>query len=291
MSVHITLFTERFIMQNTFSWIILLLILCLRAKSEAYLHPEPTPPLNYVKPHAEPILPCGLDPIDCVYIINLDYRPEKFESVKQLFTERGIPINRFSAVDGWTIAEEDKIEMFGPYPVRLPGGKIGCILSHLSVMQDAFDRNFSIVWICEDDLLFKGDEKKLPDLLRELTAIDPDWDVLYTDPDMLGSTGRKHPSYYYNPRPDQPLKTLSEFLKRERRGNSFTTIGQRWGNHSYIMSRKGLKKTLEYFRHVFLWDTFDTDRHYVPEIRQYGLRRALITNNWESKISDSSAAP
>ncbi|CRX38268.1 glycosyltransferase family 25 protein [Estrella lausannensis] len=271
--------------------IILLFSILLRTNSEAYLQKKNTPPLNYVKPHAELITPCGLDPIDCVYIINLDYRPEKFERVKQLFEERGIPTNRFSAVDGWAIAEEAKIEMFGPYPVRLSGGKIGCLLSHLSVMQDAVDRDFSIIWVCEDDLLFKGDEKKLPDLICELTRIDPDWDVLYTDPDMLGSSGQRHPSYHYSPRPDQNLKSLSEFLKRERRGSSFTTIGQRWGNHSYIMSRKGLKKTLDYFRHVYLWDTFDTDRHYVPGIRQYGLRRALITNDWQSKITDSSVAP
>lgn len=79
----------------------LFLSLLFRSQADAYLQTDTTPPLNYIKIiEEEPVL-CGMDPIDCVYVINLDWRQEKFEQVKRLFDERGIPFNRFSAIDGW----------------------------------------------------------------------------------------------------------------------------------------------------------------------------------------------
>ena len=124
--------------------------------------------------------------IDFVYMINLDQRPEKYEHSLRQLEPYGIVPYRFSAVNGWELTCEDindvglKFEkgmregIFGTayYPnnnldpthefISKPGqayfchcmakGTIGICLSHLSVLQDAFDSGFDLIWVMEDDI-------------------------------------------------------------------------------------------------------------------------------------------
>ena len=122
--------------------------------------------------------------IDFIYMINLDQRPEKWaHSIHQLIPYDILPY-RFSAINGWedlTVEiindvglkfsmngrgfHGDKLPHFknratsrfitSDRPIlctALPEEPIGCFLSHLSVLQDAYDRGFETIWVMEDDI-------------------------------------------------------------------------------------------------------------------------------------------
>jgi GR25 family glycosyltransferase involved in LPS biosynthesis len=121
--------------------------------------------------------------IDYIYLINLDQRPEKWEKSLGQLERYGITPHRFSAIYGWDLSIEAKNELgiqFAPrmlsdqwvltFPNKLRGhyeldflreelygstvfchwmrpGAIGCYLSHLSVLQDAYDSGYHTIWI------------------------------------------------------------------------------------------------------------------------------------------------
>ena len=53
-----------------------------------------------------------------------------------------------------------------------------------------------------------------------------------------------------------------------------------------LISRKGIKKILDYFTHVYLWAPIDVDMHYIPGIRQYSTRRNVVSL-WNWALSDT----
>ena len=125
-----------------------------------------------------------IDFIDCIYVINLDTRRDRWTWMESLCKKQSLTPNRVSAVDGWALSEEAKQEMTAPYPCRLRGGQFGCLLSHLSVLRDAYQRNFEVIWVMEDDVEFVEDPRQLSDLLAKLSLWDPDWDIFFTDTDF-----------------------------------------------------------------------------------------------------------
>ena len=128
---------------------------------------------DYLKKAGEKTGNHGLRNVDCAYIINLDQRPEKLKSCTDQLSPYGIFPCRFSAVNGWELSLETvnalgvkyepsmRKELWGTS--YLPGedwmphhevmtvegrnyfchcmarGPIGIVLSHLSVLKDAYD--------------------------------------------------------------------------------------------------------------------------------------------------------
>lgn len=223
----------------------------------------------------------GLETVDCIYVINLERRPEKWEKMKTLFDERNLKVNRVNAIDGWLLSPEDQAILAGDYTMELRGGEIGCLLSHISVLKDAFERGFNRIWVCEDDIKFVDEIQKLPNLINSLTQIDPDWDILYTDKDHYFETKKIYL------RPDQPGKSKKQYAKRKIINKELMTTGLRFGTHSFIVSKKGIEKILFYFTHVYLWCPIDCDLHYIPGIREYSCRNDIVTMEQENVISDT----
>ena len=88
----------------------------------------------------------NVNEIKNIYYINLDSRPDRkshFEKQMQLI---GLSATRFNAI-------------------KHSIGAIGCSMSHLKCLQIAKERNWSHVFICEDDILFLN-----PNLLKENLA-------------------------------------------------------------------------------------------------------------------------
>jgi len=235
-----------------------------------------SPIVNYLRPIELSEVSSGIDPIDCIYVINLTERPEKWRRVKIAFDEQNLHINRVPAINGWKLPSWKKLKLFGSQQIRLYGGEIGCFLSHVSIYQDAVDRGFGVVWICEDDVEFKTNADKLSALINELSEFDKDWDILYTDYCTHGTNCQ-------DPRPGQPnyevlYIPISENLIR---------IHGRHRLHSVIFSKKGLQKVLNYFTHVYLWSPLDVDIHYVPGLREYSSARDIVTSVKDHVISDT----
>ncbi len=228
----------------------------------------------------------GIDKVDGVYVINLEHRPQKWIETKNIFNFYGIHPNRVNAINGWTLSKEDQQVLCGSYPLRLRGGQIGCILSHVSILQDAFKRGYRVIWVCEDDIHVYENPHQLNDLISTLTEIDPEWDVLYTDSDSKNSSGKTVVSVGSDFRPDFPYKDLNYYTKREIVNKDLIKINQRFGAYSLILSKRGIEKVLRHFIDNYLWTSYDIDIHYTHEIRQYCIRRDLVSINWE-KTSDT----
>ena len=68
-----------------------------------------------------------------------------------------------------------------PHANILNVGAIGCFLSHLTIFRDTLERDYNIIWILGDDVVFSNDPTQLSYLIKKINQVDPDWDILYTD--------------------------------------------------------------------------------------------------------------
>lgn len=253
----------------------------------SYIKKNETPIAKYLRDISLTEETSGIESIDCIYVINLDKRPEKLAQVKAEFEKAGLHLNRVRGVEGWLLTEENQKELVGPYKLRMKPGEYGCLLSHVSIYKDAYERGFSRIWILEDDALILHNVKKIPVLLKELSKKDPNWDVFYTDSDWRAKDGKyRRPKSIFG-RLDQHLQKKSYFTKRTKISKTLQKVRSRWGTHSYIVSRKGLEKFREYFFHTFLWCPIDWDIHFVPKIRQYSSRQDIVSNPRDRGISDT----
>lgn len=227
----------------------------------------------------------GVELVDCVYVINLDERPTKWERMKALCDERGIHAQRVSGINGWKLPRQAFRDL--QVPSRLSPGHLGCLLSHCSVIKDALDRRFEIIWVCEDDLEFVEDVKEVSRLLKIVDQIDPNWDVFYTDRDSKNEQGKRLISVGSDFRPHQKHQPLSYYTRRVAVTPEILQIGQRFGLYSALISRRGMEKIWDYFCQVDLWTSIDIDIHYIPGIRQYASIRDLVTVWRGNGISDT----
>ncbi len=136
-----------------------------------------------------------MEGIDFIYMINLDQRPEKFALSTQQLAPYGIYPYRFSAVNGWElslttindlgvkydksmkklkattyllddngVSHHEIMNTIGrTYFVHcLAPGPIGILLSHLSVLHDAYESGYKRILVMEDDIQVIQDKKKSP---------------------------------------------------------------------------------------------------------------------------------
>ena len=66
---------------------------------------------------------------------------------------------------------------------------IGCALSHLSVIRNAYDAGYQTIWVLEDDIAVEQDPHRLSALIDKLDSLvgKEGWDILYTDTDRTDS--------------------------------------------------------------------------------------------------------
>lgn len=237
-----------------------------------------TPIYKYIHPIQISDKKPGITGIDCIYIISPDTHLEKWQQIFSIFTQSALEINRVAGVSGEDIPEDEIRELSGPYPIRLRDTQVGSILNHLSVLHDAHKRGFNRIWVMEDDIEIVGNLQKIPNLLEELTNLDPEWDVFFTDVDARKRDGSYQISTYYNPRPDQAIPFTKYSQPKTRVSDTLVRIHQRWGSHSIILSKNGIKKIIEYFNHFYLWVPFDNDIHYIPTLREYSCTHDIVIN-------------
>jgi GR25 family glycosyltransferase involved in LPS biosynthesis len=252
----------------------------------------------------------GLPLIDNIFVINLEKRPLKWQRMKSLCEALDLKINRFNAVNGWKLSRQAIHDLcqydngedgynFRSKHRDLSNGHVGSLLSHLSIVYDAYQKGLELIWIMEDDVEFFQDIKILPNFISQLTKRDPEWDIFYTDSDWAGTPPSKisidilHSWLINIPpsrlRPGQLRKNISFYLERTPM-EPFIKLNYRWGVHSYLVSRKGMKKIVDYFNQYRFYIPIDNDLHFIPDIRQYALSKD-ITGIAYSKISDTYTSP
>ena len=234
--------------------------------------------------------------IDFIYMINLDQRPEKFERSAHELAIWGIEPYRFSAVNGWGLsleaitdvgvkyepwmalgnrmatyyAPENWKEANHEYPYQkgrtyfchcMSVGAIGICLSHLSILQDAYDSGYETIWVMEDDIDIVRSPHLLSDLIQKLDnqVGKNNWDILFTDQDTKNNHGAYVPCLGYALRLNFSPADKGRFAKRYNVGSDFRRIGARYGAYSMIVRRSGMKKLLDFFKKYQLFLPYDMD--------------------------------
>lgn len=252
-----------------------------------YLQTEMTPTIKYLKTIDVKETQSGIDLIDCVYVINLDVKPEKWKRMETLLKERGIHANRVAAINGWELSDTVAKELAGPYPVQLKGGALGCLLSHVSIYKDAYDRGFKTIWIMEDDVDFLGDIREIPNYLKVLSQIDSSWDIFYTDFDCRNDQGGYFIFNNEKGRPDQQLNPPWYYCLKVLACNGIIRTLGRYGTTSMLISRSGLEKLMNYFTHVYTYPPLDHDIHFIPGLKEYIPAKEIATNLRGDASSDT----
>ena len=253
--------------------------------------------------------------IDFIYVINLDQRPEKWKTTFNQLQSFGIFPYRFSSVNGWELSVKDINDVglkyepgmtplmatvyreetpekrsreimteFGRTYLHLSLGALGCYLSHLSVLQDAYDSNYETIWVLEDDIEVLDDPRKLSDyvdMLDDLLGKDG-WDVLFTDQDCRSRTGQYIIAYGACEHPDMDCsvqaRTKDDYTLKKNISPYFRQISARFGAYSMIIRRSGIIKLLEFSKKHLIYQPYDLENYLMPDIRRFSLRYDLVTN-------------
>jgi len=279
---------------------------------------------NYLKKVGEKTDSHNMRNIDFIYTINLDQRPEKFKNCTDQLTPYGINPFRFSAVNGWELSLEainDVGVKYEPWMAKdlwgtyysgnknvnsrheimsvesrsyfchcTERGTIGILLSHLSVLKDAYDAGYETIWVMEDDIQVIRDPRLIPSLIDTLDAtVGKDgWDILFTDKDIKDKEGNYVICLSYAPRPNFSPKNPERFAVREQVGTDFMRVGARYGAHSMIIRRSGMKKLLDFINRYNIFLPYDMDFCMPDDIRLYTVTDDVVSN-LPKALSDNGA--
>lgn len=302
-------------MKRSIHQILSLLFLVFNSFSEAGV-------LDHLKPAAGKCNTHKIKNVDFIYVINLDQRPEKFQKTIDQLHPYGIFPYRFSAVNGWELTREEINDLgvsFAPgmiggykstvYPLDsskpwesevinhygqvyfghcLSQGCIGCILSHLSCIKDAYDSGYNTIWVMEDDIKVIKNPNIIPELIEKLDhrVGEFGWDILFTDRDIRDSEGKYIPSEGMAKRPNYNPKDKRRFYVKQDIDSTFRKIGSRFGAHSMIIRRSGMQKLLNFYEQYQLYHPYDID-YYLPEGINIFTVREDVVGNIPGGISDS----
>lgn len=263
--------------------------------------------------------------IDFIYMINLDKRPQKYALSKQYLKKYGINPYRFSAINGWELSIEEIHDVGLKYQPGMtpllattfvveegvkigshefmkeygktyfchctPLGAIGCALSHISILQDAYDSGYETIWVMEDDIEILDDPHQLSDLIDELDACVGvhHWDVLFTDCNYRVGVGKYSPAYGVAKRPDtdcsQQERYSDKYTQTTQINDHFRKIGARFGTTSMVIRRSGIIKLLEFAKTRNIYLAYDLENYLPAGIQRYSLTFDLVTNMLNS-LSD-----
>ena len=252
--------------------------------------------------------------IDFIYIINLDQRPEKWQmSVEQLI-RYGIFPYRFSAVNGWELSLEaindvglkftplmegdfmgtsylsqnlephhELIQNYGQtyFCHCMARGTIGIVLSHLSVLQDAYDSGYETIWVMEDDIDVLQDPRVIPDLIDRLDSVvgKGNWDILFTDRDIRDQYGQHKATIWAARRPDYSVFSKeNNFSENTIVSDDFRKVGARYGATSMIIRRSGIQKLLQFYQTHAVFLPYDLDFIYPRHIKLYTVLNDIVSN-------------
>lgn len=281
---------------------------------------------DYFKPAIEKDPVASMANIDYIYMINLDQRPEKWQESLEQLAPYGIVPHRFSAVNGWELtgaainqlgliyepwmAVKMQPGLWGTYyiadselepnheVISVPGrtyfchcmarGTIGICLSHLSVLQDAYDSGYQTVWIMEDDIQVIRNPVELSCIVGELDrAVGVQgWDILFTDQDTKDSSGQYVPCRGHAFRPDFSPVNPERFAQRGNVNRYFQQLGARFGAYSYIIRREGMAKILNHFKTNKIFLPYDMEFYLPADIKLFCVQDDVVSTK-PNALSDN----
>lgn len=181
--------------------------------------------------------------------------------------------------NGNFIWEQERVQNFGTvyFCHCMERGTIGIALSHISILNDAFESGYETIWVMEDDIEVMQDPRILSDLIDQLDQlVDKDWDILFTDRDIRGRNGEYIPATASAKRPD--FESPNDFAFNEVINQDFRRVGARYGAHSMILRKRGIKKLLQFFKAHQIFLPYDMEYTLPPGIKLYTVLTDVVTN-------------
>lgn len=268
-----------------------------------------------IDPFEKNASPHSFGPIDFIYLINLDYRTDKLEWSLAQLEEYGISPYRFSAIKGQELTYDaisdigvkfkpwmrysNKVRYYPPKgdkfitlnnmevgktyysdTLNMNKGAIGCAMSHLSIMQDALDSGYELIWILEDDIIVRKDPAELISLIHHLDKKigRNNWDILFTDQHHLTACNQPLLCNQYAEKPNYKHAHPKQATLHQRIDNYLYKIGSRFGTHSMIITRSGLKKLLNYIKQYGLFNPIDWEMTQPPGMNLYTVVNDVVGN-------------
>ncbi|NGX37503.1 MAG: hypothetical protein K1000chlam2_00659 [Chlamydiae bacterium] len=261
-----------------------------------------------------------IEGIDFIYLINLDKRPDRLEESNAQLARYNIIPCRFPAIYGrdlsgnalkdtgvkyqstmqkhqWvmSVSTEGTLEYdflrdscLGKtiYSQWMNYGAVGCALSHLSVLQNAYDSGYQRIWMMEDDIDIKQDPHLLSNYIEKLDALvgKTGWDVLFTDPKGNATQTPEEPVWWMS-RPNCLSLDQYSFSMQTKISDDFIKIGTRGSTYSLVINRSGIEKILEHMKKNHLFNPYDNELSFVENIQLYTLTYPLVTH-LKGSISD-----
>ncbi|MCI5051975.1 MAG: glycosyltransferase family 25 protein [Simkaniaceae bacterium] len=270
---------------------------------------------KHIKPAYNKHQVSSIKGVDYIYVINLDERPEKYQHTVDQLKKYSIVPYRFSAVNGWKLSKETIHDVGLKFSDGMDGGfmattydnyknlkeahetisvkgkayfchcmspgAIGIVLSHLSVLEDAFRSGYRTVWIMEDDVDVLRDPHILSKHIENLdnNRKTRNWDILFTDRDTKNNRGEYVPCYGVTRRPNFSPPNLRKYRQRVQVSPTIMKIGARFGAYSYIIRRSGMKKILDFIHSKGIFLPYDMDFYLPPTLQAYALIKAAVSHS------------
>lgn len=206
--------------------------------------------------------------VDKVYVINLERDTKKMTSVSKEFENQNINFERFNAIDGKLIGDDNRFtNICNKY---CPVGAKGCALSHRTIWENALKNNYESIAVFEDDILF---DKNFSNTLQlNYNNIPKDFDVIF-----LGSSFQCGDTSLYN----RFLETVLN-INNTRINENILKVSGCCGIYAYIIS----KKCMEQFVKEKI--EFHIDQDMIKHIRKHNLKSyAFQPVIVETSIEDS----
>jgi len=261
--------------------------------------------------------------IDYIYMINLDERPQKYEQSLNELAPYGIVPYRFSAVNGWELPLEivnDIGVKYDPWMrqglmgtcylpedegeprheiMQVPGrnyfchcmsrGAVGILMSHLSILVDAYKAGYETVWVMEDDIRVIRNPHLISDRIESLDRLigKNSWDFLFTDYDTKNKRGEYVPCLGCALRPNFSPALPNKFNDRFMISLEFRKVGARYGAYSVIVRRSGMKKMIDFLKNgMFL--PYDMEYTLPNDINMYTVLEDIVSTE-PNALSDNGA--
>ncbi|MBS0620562.1 MAG: hypothetical protein JSS61_03780 [Verrucomicrobia bacterium] len=259
-----------------------------------------------------------MENVDFIYLISADPTLKKYISCVEQLSPYGIHPHYVQALDPEELSLSAVNELGVEFRVGMQGGRwgtsyfpesggkpyheiihrfgqtyfchglslaaIGLALTHLSVLQDAYDAGYETIWIMEDGIQVLKDPRVLSNLIVELDQEVglTGWDILFTDQDMKNDKGEGVPCWSHAWRPDFRPHNPDAFVEHKNIGNLFCKMGARYGTYSMVIRRCGIEKILQFFKKYQVFLPYDMDLFLVPGIRVFTLREDVVSNYKQS---------
>jgi len=203
-----------------------------------------------------------------VFVLNLPASIERRQQTARAFNARGVAVEFVDAVDGHTIVAGSAPVAYQPHLGRaLTRGEVGCLESHLAVLQRIVEDGHPLACVCEDDIRLSDDSADVFQALATALANGHPhaWDVL-----LLG-----HHSARHTPEAGAVTAVWSSALTDRRQVARVAEFAM--GAYAYVVTRRGAERLLAFARPLRMPMDWVTGYSPVAGVRLFAVTPPCVT--------------